>query len=133
MALRTPFIALSQGNYTYFDKVFQMETAEWFKEATGAREKYCTNLGLILKDFKVPSTPNYGLEIVDVLTNAIRRALSGNLREEGWCNISKLIVKMRAKHQVQMLSFTDEGAVQSVPYGRVIRKLDRYCKRLLIP
>ena len=28
MALRTPFIALSEGDYTYFDKVFQMETAE---------------------------------------------------------------------------------------------------------
>jgi hypothetical protein len=133
MALRTPFIGLSEGDYTYFDKMFKMETPEWFKEATGETEQYCSNLGLILKEFKFTSAHNYGLEMVDVLTNAARRALSGNLREEGWRNISKLIPKMSDKHQVQMLSFSDEGAARSVPYASVIRKLDRYSKRLLIP
>ena len=133
MTVRTPFIGLSEGDYTYFDKVFKMETPDWFKEATGQTEPYCSNLGLILKEFKFPSGSNYGLEMVDVLTNATRRALSGNLREEGWRNISQLIPKMRDKHQVQMLSFTDEGAARSVPYAAVIRKLDRYSKRLLIP
>jgi len=37
MALRTPFIALSEGDYTYFDKVYKMKTSEWFKEVTGKR------------------------------------------------------------------------------------------------
>jgi hypothetical protein len=133
MALRTPFIALSEGDYSHFDKRFQMDTPEWYKEATGQSETYCTNLGLILKNIKFDSSANFGLEMVDVLTNAIRRALSGNLREEGWYSISKLIPKMREKHQVQMLCFADEGATRSVPYARVIRKLDRYSKRLLMP
>jgi hypothetical protein len=133
MALRTPLIGLSEGNYAYFDKKYQMETAEWYKEATGQTDKYCTNLGLILRPFKFDSGINYGLEMVYVLTNAIRRALSGNLREEGWCNISKLIPKMRHKHRVQLLSFTDEATNRSVPFAHVIRKLDRYSKRLLMP
>jgi hypothetical protein len=133
MALREPMGRLAEGgDYTYFDRCFEMDTPEWFKKATGETESRCTNIGLILKEFKFDSGVNYGLEMVDVLTNATRRGLSGNLGEEGWRYISKLIPKMRDKHGVQMLSFTEEETT-NVPYAGVINKLDRYSKRLLIP
>jgi hypothetical protein len=38
-----------------------------------------------------PAT-SYGLEIVDVLTNAVRRALKGRLGQEGWGGISRLMI-----------------------------------------
>jgi hypothetical protein len=132
IALRVPIIGLAEGDYSYFDHVFQIETSEWFNKATGNREQFGTSLGLILKEFRFDAGVNYGLEMVDILTNAIRRALTGNLGEMGWDNISKLIPKLRDRHRVHLVSFVEPTANSNLPYAGVIRKLDRYSRPLLV-
>jgi hypothetical protein len=132
MAIRQHMGKLEDGDYTYFDRTFEMDTPEWFKEATGETESRCTDLGNILRNFAFDPGINYGLELVDVLTNATCRALRGNLGEEGWQYISKLIPKLRDKHRVQMVSFTEPDAGAKIPYTETIRKFDRYGRRLLI-
>jgi hypothetical protein len=49
-----------------------------------------TSLELLLKDLQFSSEVQPGLEFVDIVTNAVRRALVGNLQEEGWQNIHRL-------------------------------------------
>jgi hypothetical protein len=131
-ALREHMGKVEGGDYTYFDRAFEMDTPEWFKKATGETEARCTDIGLILKEFKFDSGINYGLELVDVLTNAVRRALSGNLGEEGWHDISKLIPKFRDKHRVQMMCFSKPESATVIPYAEVIKKFDRYGRRLIL-
>jgi hypothetical protein len=130
MALQTPFIGLKEGNYSYFDRAFQIETAPWYNKISENDAPYCTNIGLVLKDLTFESGVNYGLEMVDILTNAIRRALSGRLGEAGWSSISKLIPKMREPHRVQLFSFA-EPKTTDVRYASVINKLDRYGRSLV--
>jgi hypothetical protein len=132
IALRVPIIALEEGDYSYFDRAFQIATSEWFNKATGNEEPFGIRLGLILKNLVFESGVNYGLEMVDILTNAVRRALSGNLAEAGWSNISKLIPKLRDRHRVHLVSFVEPRADSNTPYDGVIRKLDRYQRPLLV-
>ena len=124
MALGTPFIGLKEGDYFYFDRAFQIETAPWYNKISGNDAPYCTSIGAVLKDFAFESGINYGLEMIDILTNAIRRALSGHLGEAGWGSISKLIPKMRDPHRVNLFSFAEPKPTE-VRYASVIRKLDR--------
>jgi len=51
-----------------------------------------TSLKLLLKDLTFSSEVQYGLEFVDILTNAVRRALTGNLQREGWQNFHRLMI-----------------------------------------
>lgn len=128
---RVPLIALTEGDYSFFDRSFQVETSPWFRDKFETDETHGTSLGLVFSDFEFESGINFGLEMVDVLTNAVRRALSGRFDESGWGEISKLIPRMRDKHRVQLCSFVQPND-SDLPYGAVIRKFDKYSKRLLI-
>jgi hypothetical protein len=55
----------------------------------------------MLKEFKFDSGVNYGCEMVDVPTNATRRALSRNLGDDGWRYISKLKAYTQDERQAQ--------------------------------
>ena len=132
IALRVPIIGLQEGDYSYFDRVFQIETSDWFNKATENKEQFGASLALILKKLAFESGVNYGLELVDILTNAIRRALSGNLGQAGWGSISKLIPKLRDRHRVHLVSFVEPQANSNLPYAAVIRKLDRYSRPPLV-
>ena len=50
--------------------------------------------------FSSDPEPGPGLEMVDILTNATRRALVGNLGKEGWANIPRLMIH-RNNHYIQ--------------------------------
>lgn len=51
-----------------------------------------TSLKLLLKDLQFYSDVQWGLELVDIVTNAVRRSLTGNLQKEGWQNIHRLMI-----------------------------------------
>jgi hypothetical protein len=129
--LRDPLISLIGGDYSHFERSFQIETSQWFRSATGIDEKYGASLGRVFKNVSFESNVDYGLEMVDVLTNAIRRALNGRLEETGWRDISKLIPKLKKQQRVQLVSFKEEPIGYDMPYASVIRKLDRFYRHLL--
>ena len=134
IGLKEPLIALREregADYSFFDRAYKIEAGAWFNELAGGEAEHCSNIGAIFRDFTFDPGMNYGLEIADVLTNAVRRALNGNLREDGWQYISKLIPKLRNKHRVRLISFADIDQAANFPYASVIRKLDRYSRPLL--
>jgi hypothetical protein len=65
-------------------------------------------LGLLLNEnFRFSSEPEPGLELVDIATNALRRGLVGNLQEEGWLPLRRLMIH-RPDIYVQVLGFVRE-------------------------
>jgi hypothetical protein len=56
--------------------------------------------------FAVEATP--GLEFVDMITNATRRAFRGNLQKQGWSRIPQLMVHLPKRPDLSMLSLQDD-------------------------
>jgi hypothetical protein len=90
------------------------------------------NLGLVLSEsLRFSTDPEPGLELVDILTNATRRALRGNLQPEGWREIPTIIVN-RKPHNIHLLSLDDAiPETAKLPYGRVVKAFDIAAKSML--
>jgi len=81
-----------------------------------------TSLKLLLKDIRFCSDIQAGLEFVDVLSNAVRRALTNSLKKEGWQNIHRLMIHENDKTYVELVLFQEGGDMVHEPsYGDVIR------------
>jgi hypothetical protein len=86
-------VAMLEGaDYSYYDK---------FRHV-GQDGEDGTNLSLLLKDLRFSSDTEFGLELVDILTNAVRRAIIGNLGIEGWGGIVRTMIH-RKEHYVALV------------------------------
>ena len=119
---REPLIAAEGGDYRWQEQfrkhpddyklrfVNDSEKGEFFD----LREVIAENLGF-------SSDPEFGLEAVDIVTNAIRRSLSGNFAREGWIAIPQLMIG-RASHCVRLITLSRESTLSSsIPYAKVLR------------
>lgn len=129
-SVREPFATIVEGDYSYFDKNFDVlpEFLRPSKCETGI------DIRAILMDqvhFNVSGTP--GLELVDILTNTTRRALVGNLKPEGWSELGRLIIRQSKQHRIRMMAI---GAIDVLrkgrPYLPVLKTIDR-CGRSMFP
>jgi len=78
-----------------------------------------------------------GLQIVDILINAIRRAMNGNLASSGWDGIGRLTVQAEKGNQViDLISFSGPVTLskgqEQVPYWRLVRHVQRFAKKMLL-
>jgi hypothetical protein len=73
-------------------------------------------------EFVSETTP--GLELVDIVTNAVRRALRDSLRRDGWLPIRTLMIHRREQY-VQVISLARSDLV--LP-PRAIRVLGEFFK-----
>jgi hypothetical protein len=79
-----------------------------------------TSLKLLLKDLRFSSKPESGLEFVDILTNAVRRALSGNLKKEGWQNIHRLMIHRNEPYISFVVFHEGTDVVHAAPYTNIV-------------
>ena len=79
------------------------------------------DLAMVMKeDFRFSSNPEFGLEAVDIVTNTVRRSLSGNFARAGWMAIPQLMIH-RGSHCIRLISLSPESASSHrIPYARVI-------------
>ena len=88
---------------------------------------------LLLGDIRFLAGSSAGLEFVDILTNAIRRALVGNLREKGWRSIHKVMIHRNEDAYVQFVLFgADEEVVRDAEYAKVINQGFRQGGKLML-
>ena len=90
------------------------------------------NFGLLLSEsLRFSKDPEPGLEMVDILANATRRALRGNLQREGWQEIPTIMIA-RNPTTIQLLSL-DSNVPQSmkVPYGKTVMAFHNAAKPML--
>jgi hypothetical protein len=84
-----------------------------------------TDMSLILADVRFVSGYDPGLEIVDILTNAVRRALTGKLGQIGWGEIPNLMIHRRG-HYLEFMHLEGAGVAPEKPsYAAVVSALDR--------
>lgn len=89
-----PFVLLSSGDYSYMGNYkYTKELPEHLKiHLNGPEKKSVLDVEKIMENSRFSSESEIGLELVDILTNATRRAFSGNLGRVGWQNIPKLMI-----------------------------------------
>jgi Protein of unknown function (DUF3800) len=97
-------------DYSYFDKSFLMPMPAYLTAVlpTSKKDGKATyNLGkLLTANLKFDVSENHiGLQLVDILTNTINRALKGNFSEAGWLPLAGLMIRGSNKLNVSFLTF----------------------------
>jgi hypothetical protein len=99
-SVKYPYAYPVEGDYSHFKKFDLPETPEYVKEYAREsgitfddRDRERTNLTRVVRgDFRLcDSKDELGLQLVDVLVGAFRRAIMGTLKKEGWKDIGRLM------------------------------------------
>jgi len=107
-------VLLEGGNYDYFDR-FRRKLNKWPSHLPEPRPgiRNDTNIDVadiypILRESFLlgDSSLHLGLQLADIVTNALRRAIVGNLQESGWCELGRLMFKWKGC-PVQFVHFDD--------------------------
>jgi hypothetical protein len=133
-SLRKPAPHLEGGDYTYFQR-FDSEMPDYLKRVspTYSEEKSSsTDLTLLMtENFRFSSDSEFGLEAVDIVSNATRRALGGRLGKEGWELIPQLMIHRREQY-LQLIALEDDPEPsRRFPYGPVVREFSRSGRPML--
>jgi hypothetical protein len=76
------------------------------------------------------------LRIADILTNAVRRAMNGNLQPSGWEALGRLMVQSERGSQVIHLIDLSNGPrigfARAPAYHKVIPHVERTARRMLV-
>jgi len=141
-SLEEPFIQLDGADYSYFSKYFGVkpEPPEHLKTVVSGKKpfNYVEIKEIYHSNLRFEQLhKNYGLQIIDILTNAIRRAMNGNLQISGWSQIGKLMVQSeRGSQAIQLLNFSGKKPIDykgvNPPYWNVLPIIERTCKPILI-
>jgi hypothetical protein len=132
-SFRNPIGQLVDADYSHFER-FETEIPEYLhphlknpKERSGLDARK-----ILTEQFRFSSNVEPGLEMVDILTNATRRALTGRLRHEGWKNIPRLMIH-RDRHYINLISLQEEPAGHRYPFAKALRYFSRGGKSILAP
>ena len=90
---------------------------------------------MLSEDVKFANSRKYiGLQLVDILASAVRRACQGHLQFEGWQNLGKLMVQNADKnsplHYVALHEFSIDP--KRLKYNEVFRHCYKTCKAMLV-
>lgn len=98
-------VFLEGGNYDHCKRFFKRidKWPDYLPERSpGLREKTgieVADISLVLRESftLADSTEKPGLQLVDIVTNALRRAIMGHLRHEGWADLGRLMFRWKDK------------------------------------
>jgi hypothetical protein len=118
---RDPMIFLDWVDFSAFDAKFSRPMPEWLQEKMPSPpDQDGIDLGLMLKEFfRFSDAHEPGLELADIVTNATRRALSGNLRKEGWGGVPHLMIH-KPEEYLNFVTLGNQGGPQERPYGDML-------------
>lgn len=120
-SLREPFIAAEGGDYRWHDR-FKTKPDEYkLQFAKNPKTGEFFDLKAIMtEDFQFSSKPKFGLEAVDILTNTVRRSMSGNFDRHGWVAVPQLMIHQKS-HYVRLISLMqEEPSTSKIPYMKVL-------------
>jgi hypothetical protein len=112
MSKRRPAPMLPIGDYSHYDRF----------SVIGDDGEKGTDLKLLLNDVRFSTKAEEGLEFVDILTNAIRRTLTGSLKKDGWKNIHRLMVHRNETYLQFILLGEDRDVVKRSSYGTIVNE-----------
>ncbi|MFW9872773.1 MAG: DUF3800 domain-containing protein [Candidatus Thorarchaeota archaeon] len=121
MNIINPMIMLEDADYSHYHKFNDDQRPEF-----GSVNKIVKNL--VFRD----SVTEEGLQLVDILTTSLRKALNHKFKIEGWKRIGKLMVHMKG---INLLSIILEGVIpeqQSMPYYHVLKTLNNEARSMIV-
>lgn len=103
-SLRKPMMMLAEGDYSHFTR-FQTTIGDYLRPyISEPTDDEALDLNkLMTESIRFSSKPEPGLEMIDILANAVRRALMGNLDFAGWRAIPQLMIHQR-QHYIQIVA-----------------------------
>jgi hypothetical protein len=117
---RDPWPQLVEGNYSFM-KRFETTAPDGAPPPSTTRKYVAWNARLILEeDFSFAGNATPGLELVDILVNAVRRALVGNLKPGGFASIASIMTDRRPGLSLLTLDKNKKGRPRSSPYDEII-------------
>ena len=130
-SLDAPLRMLEGADYSYFKKL-EGPIPEYLPHHRGDPDTGA-DLNKVFGDISFKAGVDYGLELVDILTNTVRRALAGNLQSDGWQDIGSLIILAKDERRIRFLTFSaqDVTVKGSVLYKKVVLAIDKQGKSML--
>jgi hypothetical protein len=126
-------IMLEGADYAEFSAKFERETPQYLREFGFGDERSIDIKKLMTESFRFSSSIEPGLELVDIVTNATRRALHGNLRQEGWRDIPRLMMH-RGEQYIKLVRLSQSSPYpSSPPYAKVLLHGFAHIGRPMIP
>lgn len=130
---REPFRRVEGGDYSPMER-FRVKPDEYKTQfiSPGPRDDFFDIRLVMQEDFRFSSTAEPGLEVADILVNAMRRSLSGNFSREGWMALPPLMIHRRPHcfSMVSLMPQDDHGV--DLPYERVLRDFVRGGRTMLL-
>ncbi len=141
-SFQQPLITLEGADYSHFEKFCKADeiAPEHIREHVKRASpfEYVELQGILGKNISFQSShSNLGIQIVDILTTSIRRAMNGKLGIAGWAEIGRLMVTpLRRKQVLHLVDLCEEGMTpylgkKSPPFFQVIRVLDGTCRPII--
>ena len=128
-SLRKPGTMLREGDYSHF-KAFLQEVPDYIRPHIAApHDDEAFSLNRVLRDLHFCSRSDPGLELVDVVTTSVRRALKGTLKKEGWLSIRALMIN-RVEGAIQLIGLNGVESAR-VRYADVVTAFGRTGRSLL--
>lgn len=122
-SIRRPGAEIAGADYSYFRNSYG--TIYYGEEVT--------DLKLLFSDFFFSAESEFGLELVDIVTNAARRALTGNLTKLGWEGLPGLMIHRNGPY-IGFMNLEGAAAIaQAPPYESVVRHFTNGGKNMLSP
>jgi hypothetical protein len=127
-------LCISDGDYTYFEK-FCDQIDKWPEHlpardrvSAGTEKINVVSLHKIINDTFAfgDSSVTPGLQLVDIVTNAFKRAISGKLQIDGWQNLGRLMFR-RNDNSARLVHFGDSicQPVQEDLCAKVLMEMTR--------
>lgn len=133
-SLRKPMGMFTEGDYSHFRRFGTVLSEHLKPHVKDPSKDHATDLRKLLTEhFRFSTEPEPCLEMVDILTNATRRALMGRLRIKGWGNIRRLMIH-RPEHYIQFIALKQTPPKQTrYPYLPVLKYFSQGGKNMLAP
>jgi hypothetical protein len=136
MSIERPGHFLETGDYRHFSRFFFDEVPDYLKphvRPAPLGKPAGVNLQMMFgESFTFSSDPEPGLELVDIATNALRRALVGNLQPAGWLPLRALMIHRDDLYVKPVGFFADERQLPLV-LARVLNRFRVGGRTMLTP
>lgn len=123
ISLKRPGAMLKGGDYRHFQRFILRELPGYLRNVAPETDNQLgagIDLQLMFREsFRFSTEAEPGLELVDIVTNALRRALIGNLDEKGWLPIRGIMIH-RSDIYVRPVSLCFDDRKLTRSYSRTL-------------
>lgn len=137
-SLQKPLIQLKEGDYSDMERFFNKpgHVPEHLRPyVQSSKESFLSmDIKLLMKERIIfgNSIDYIGLQIVDILANAVRRAMNGRLGIEGWRRLGRLMIRgLEEENAIRLFCLFKGRMPEKHPYTRVVKIFDAYARPIL--